>query len=200
MFVALGMTATGDFEAIVRRRFGGGPAAEAILAAYPHETPEETAASIRNLVRDAVFAWHAWTWARLQAESGRFPAYLYYFDHRAAGSPDGANHAAEVGYVFGRLGPMGNGPLALLRRDRSSLPTAEDEALSELMMSYWTNFARTGDPNGPGLPPWPAFRTERPRVMHFDDHSGAREGVPNVAQLRAIDRLYRREGPAAGGD
>jgi para-nitrobenzyl esterase len=196
MFVQLGMAARAeDFETLVRRRFGRGDVANAILAAYPHANPRETADSVRNLVRDAVFAWHAWTWARLQAEGGRFPAYLYYFDRKTASSPDGSNHAAELAFVFGHLGSSNPGPLALLRRARSGADPG-DQALSDLMMAYWTNFAKTGDPNGDGLPPWPAFQVQSPHVMRFDATPAAHDELPNRPQLEAIDRVFSA---AAGG-
>ncbi|HUK32962.1 MAG TPA: carboxylesterase family protein, partial [Vicinamibacterales bacterium] len=60
---------------------------------------------------------------------------------------------------------------------------------SELMMSYWTNFAKNGDPNGPGLPQWPTFSSTDQRVMYFDTQSSARP-VPNVAQIKALDGYY----------
>jgi para-nitrobenzyl esterase len=57
------------------------------------------------------------------------------------------------------------------------------------MSDYWVNFAKTGDPNGPGLPSWPAFAEPQQRVLHIDGTSRAQE-VPNLAELRALDRYY----------
>jgi len=61
--------------------------------------------------------------------------------------------------------------------------------MSDLMSRYWVNFARTGDPNGPGLPPWPAFTESSPTVMHFDAKSGARP-APNMTQIQALDEYF----------
>ena len=69
-------------------------------------------------------------------------------------------------------------------------PSEADRALSALMSRYWVNFAKSGDPNGPGLPDWPAFSDTAPKVMHFDRSSSAREGVPNVQQLKALDAYF----------
>lgn len=74
------------------------------------------------------------------------PGYLYHFAHDLPGSADGCFHSCELWYTFGTLGrcwrPM----------------TGADEALSRQMLDYWTNFMKTGDPNGPGLPRWEECR------------------------------------------
>jgi para-nitrobenzyl esterase len=94
--------------------------------------------------------------------------YRYRFD--LAPPPDalkpaalGAFHSAEIEYVFGNLD------------SRSKVPwRPEDRMLSEKMQSYWTNFAKTGDPNGLGLPPWPAYGGgDGYQVMHIGPGPGA---------------------------
>lgn len=75
-------------------------------------------------------------------------------------SPEGASQAAEMAYVFGNLNGWGGG----------SRP--EDKVLSELMMAYWVNFAKSGDPNGDGLPEWPAFAEKEPKAMLFNGKAG----------------------------
>jgi para-nitrobenzyl esterase len=57
------------------------------------------------------------------------------------------------------------------------------------VVSYWTNFVKTGDPNGDGLPPWPAFSTADPKVMHL--HAAPTAGpLPNPDQLEALDAYF----------
>jgi para-nitrobenzyl esterase len=179
MFVQPGVT-TESFVAQIRGAYG--ERAEAILGAYPHATKDEALKSSRDIFRESVFAWHTWAWARLQSEKGKGKAYVYYFDHRTPQSPAGANHGAEIAYVFGNLGARG--------RD----PRPEDVAMSELMRAYWVNFARTGDPNGFGLTEWPSFTATMEHVMYFDASPGSRP-TPNARQLEALDAYYalRRE-------
>ena len=66
--------------------------------------------------------------------------------------------------------------------------------MSDLVSAYWTNFAKTGDPNGAGLPRWPAFTETSQQVMFLDTASSARP-VPNMEQLKAWEAYYawRRE-------
>jgi len=73
-------------------------------------------------------------------------------------------------------------------------PSAADTAMSELVSTYFTNFVKTGDPNGAGLPRWPAFSEQSQQVMFLDATSSARP-VPNVPQLKAFDAYFawRRE-------
>jgi len=166
-----------DYEKQIRGAYG--EQADLILAANPHATDVEAHTAAKNNFRDSVFAWSTWRWASLQSQrKGTGKAYLYYFDHRAAASPDGASHGTEIPFVFGN--PVAGAPP----------PTEAEKALSELMSSYWVNFAKNGDPNGRGLPPWPAFSDANPQVMHFDDNSSARPGVPNLEQLQALDTYF----------
>ena len=90
-------------------------------------------------------------------QNGRKPAYVYYFDRKLPGDTAGAFHTAEVWYEFGTLSrcwrPM----------------TAWDYTLSDMMSSYFTNFVRTGNPNGEGLPHWPPYTKEEPAEMLLAD-------------------------------
>ena len=166
-----------DYVKQIRATYGD--KADVILAANPHATDAEARAASKNDFRDSAFAWSTWRWASLQSRHpGKGKAYLYYFDHRTAASPEGASHAAEIAFVFGNIGSPG------------MPPSDADRALSDLMVSYWVNFAAQGDPNGPGLPAWQPFSDASPKVMHFDESSSARDGVPNLKQLKALDDYF----------
>ena len=67
--------------------------------------------------------------------------------------------------------------------------TEEDKALNKLISSYWINFARTGDPNGEGLPEWPAFNDKENLVMYFDSETGARKH-PDLDKIMAFDSYF----------
>ena len=87
---------------------------------------------------------------------GRKPAYVYYFTRDLPGDAQGAWHSAELWYMMGTL-------------DRCWRPwTDADRALSERMLDYWTNFMKTGDPNGDGLPRWEGCSKEKPFVCTLD--------------------------------
>jgi para-nitrobenzyl esterase len=174
LFARPGVTTT-SFGAEVRDGYDA--KAGVILAAYPNGNDAEAATSSKNLFRDSAFAWPTWTWARLQSRASKNPAYVYYFDHRTPATPEGATHGAEMAYVFGnldtRLGP----------------PSAADLALSQRMSSYWVNFAKTSDPNGPDLPSWPVFNETTQQVLYFDGTIVAKP-LPNQPQLQALNEYY----------
>jgi para-nitrobenzyl esterase len=113
-----------------------------------------------------------------QAEPARFaasafaangsPAYLYRFSYVQTSMREqmraGAPHGGEISYVFGTLSA-----------GRGGTPTAEDLAVSKLAQGYWVNFARTGDPNGAGLPSWPRYDPKKDLIFEFrpDGTAGA---------------------------
>lgn len=165
----------------VETRFGkfAGP----LMDAYGISEKEITR-NARNLVRDAAFGWHTWSWARLQAQQEKAPAYLYYFDQHPSypeGSPQynhGSPHAQEIAYVFQNLDP-----------NRSDA-MASDAVISQAMATYWTNFAKFGNPNGPGLPEWPAFEPGSPNVMHFQQ-TPKLGPVPDSEALKVLDEYFQ---------
>ena len=136
-------------------------------------------------MRDSAFGWNAWVWARLQTKTGKSKVFLYYFDEKAeipAGSEGagyGARHASELPYVFRQLTEHGR-----------PAPTPKDEALSDMMRTYWTNFAKTGDPNGTGLPKWPAYDDAAPQILHLKAGSTKAGPLVNENGLKVLDEYF----------
>jgi para-nitrobenzyl esterase len=156
-----------------------GPFAEALLKAYP-AGKDSVPKTARDLMRDAAFGWQTWSWARLQSRTGKAKVFLYHFDQHAehaAGTPEadhGTPHGVDVPYVFQTL---------------DGKASASDVKVSELMATYWTNFAKFGDPNGANLPVWPVFTEKQPQVMYF--HDGAQLGpVPSTSGLEALEQYF----------
>jgi para-nitrobenzyl esterase len=165
----------------VHRRYGS--FADSLLKSYPvGETNVPKTA--RDLSRDAAFGWHTWVWARLQSQLGNSKVFYYYFDQHPDYPPDspqaghGAPHGREVPYVFGHLNELHN-----------EQPTTADHVISDAMVTYWTNFAKYGDPNGKGVPRWPAFSDHTPDLMYFSGtpHIGP---VPNNEGLKSLDAYF----------
>ena len=122
------------------------------------------------------------TWARMQRPSD---AYLYFFN-RVAPAADadqyGAFHAAEIIYVFNNLG---RSPHRYANRDYDDT----DQRVADLMVSYWVNFAATGNPNGEGLPAWPRYRDTADEALEFGDEVTVRHGIRKPG-LDFFDRYY----------
>jgi para-nitrobenzyl esterase len=171
-FGGRGKVTAAQFEQQVKKQYG--PYADAILKVYPHSTDAEAAKSAVGLSRDSVFGWSTWTWARLQSEKGKGKAFEYYFDYHAP-NVESSGHGSDVPYAF-----------QTLAGGRGGAPKPEDLKLSDMISSYWVNFAKSGDPNGPGLPNWPAFTEKDQKAMVFDANPGARP-VPNLDKLKAYD-------------
>jgi para-nitrobenzyl esterase len=130
------------------------------LKLYPGETDEQAARSAADFGGDSFVAFGTWKWIEAQRKTGESPVYRYHFELAAPPSKyhsgSFAFHSDDIEYVFGTLDTR---PGAVWR--------PEDRKLSEQMMDYWTNFAKTGDPNGPGLPAWPKYGKDD-EMIHLD--------------------------------
>lgn len=153
------------------------------LRIHPASNDAEARETRAKFERDLRFGWDMWTWARMQAKTGKSRVFYYYFQHSPpfpAGSPFsnwGAGHWQELRYVFDHL-------------DQELWAwTDADRSLANTMATYWTNFARTGDPNGDGVPAWPGFTTEAEQLMQFDGTTVVNV-VPNRETLKLFDDLY----------
>jgi para-nitrobenzyl esterase len=166
----------------IRRRFGD--LADTYLKLYPAGSDEEAMASRLAAFRDEL-GFVMRKWAEMETQTGKSKAFLYYFTHEPPsppGSPrgafgSGATHGAEAQYVFENL--LGNRPWNAL-----------DRQLADTISSYWVNFAANGDPNGKGLPHWPAFHTKtsnRPIVLGDAVEVGSE---PNQSQLAFYEAWY----------
>ncbi len=167
----------------VRNRFGY--LADRVLELYPPDSVSGTFQPLADLFREITFAWPSWAWARLQTKTGNSKVFVYYFDHFTPeplypGLPParGAAHGMEIPYVFGHL-----------EQNPAMKATDEQKALSEMMMKYWTNFVKRGDPNEEGLLHWPVFSEEGETVLYF--RGTPRTGpVPNLEKLKLIDEFF----------
>jgi para-nitrobenzyl esterase len=137
-----------------------GEHAAEFLTLYPGETDTQAARSAIDYNSDSFIAFSTWKWIDAHAKTGDSPVYRYHFEQPAPPSKFHpgwfAFHSDDIEYVFGTLDTR---PGADWR--------PEERKLSDQMMEYWTNFAKTGDPNGPGLPAWPRFDKDA-TILHLD--------------------------------
>ena len=180
-----------ELEASVRSEYGS--AADALLAAYAGELDDSPTTAARQIRTDRRFVWEMRAWARAVEAAGN-DAYLYFFSHAPPvfrlyvhDQPDlrveggrrsyGAYHSGELAYVFGNTGLVGLDW------------TDWDHELARVITRYWTNFARTGDPNGEGLPAWPRYERATDRSIEFGAEVRVVEGV-RKAKLDLFDRIF----------
>lgn len=146
-----------EYQRVVRQKFGA--MAEEFLKFYPASNDREAFLAYGQSMRDnhRLSSWH---WAQSWKQKATQPVYLYIFAHAPPGADHdlvGAYHGAEVSYVFGHLYPTTN-------------PWADkDRRLADTLSSYWVNFAKSGNPNGPGLPMWQPFDPKVETIMEIGD-------------------------------
>ena len=136
------------FRAAAERMFGKDRLAD-FLKAYPANSDAQAKASAEALAGDYVISEQTWQWLRLHQRTSQAPTYGYLFSYTSPYTPI-ASHVTEIAFVFGTLTPQ-------FVVGSTTPPGEADRAMARIMMNYWVNFAMRGDPNGPGLPPWPAY-------------------------------------------
>jgi para-nitrobenzyl esterase len=181
------------FRKQVRERYKD--AADAVLKVYPVTNDAEAVESAASLAGDTFIGYGTWKWLDVHLATGDSPVYRYSFDRDRPIPPDttvngitatakdiGARHAGEIEYVFGALSA-----------DAKAAWEPIDTTISEQMMSYWTNFAKTGTPNGPGLPDWPAYRaSDGYQVMHIGPQSRAAADATRPRYV-VLDQMAQRD-------
>jgi para-nitrobenzyl esterase len=136
-------------------------AIETATALYPAAHDGEVRGRVAEVFADTQFNYGVWQLA--QANAARcLQTWRYLFLRRRAGRQDGPNHGEEVSYVFNTL--------AMAPAGQEAVPfDAVDARVAEAMQEAWVRFAASGDPNGDGLPGWPAYRVDEDRHLVFDD-------------------------------
>ena len=170
-----------DYQKNAARMFGD--MADEALKVYPGNTDEEAWHGNGDSFRDLGFAWPSYAWVKLQSQTGKSAAYAAYLDQPSKMSFSqnplrrGVAHADDIMYLNG-----------MFLNQPDKFPA--ESAVSEIMQQYWVNFAKTGNPNGKGLPYWPSFDESQPTTMQF--RNGATLIMrPNSEQIDFIDRFMK---------
>ncbi|MFP5226368.1 MAG: carboxylesterase/lipase family protein [Acidobacteriota bacterium] len=153
-----------SFQEMAQKDFGD--RAPEFLKVYPAATDAEAVRSAIDYMGARFLTLATWEWLEAQVADGGV-AYRYHFErpspedkYHPAGS--GAFHSDEIEYVFGTLDSR-----------QGAVWQPEDRKISDLMQTYWTNFAKTGNPNGGDAPNWPQYKGPEWQVMHLDVESHA---------------------------
>ncbi|MBD0376868.1 MAG: carboxylesterase family protein [Flavisolibacter sp.] len=166
-----------DFRKQIEQQYGTG--AETLLKYYPATDDAIAAASQLNLSRDMIFGVQNYSWANVQSNQGK-KVYVYRFARKVPATGEykkyGAFHTGEVPYAYDNLRFV----------DRPWEPV--DYELAKTMSTYWANFITKGDPNGKGLPEWPAYKIADKIIMVFGEKPQAKP-LPDKA---ALDFLYTK--------
>jgi para-nitrobenzyl esterase len=189
-----------NFKAAIERLYPGH--ADEVLKVYAPTTPEEVRQAATDLASARFIAFGTWKWTELQAANGGKPVYRYYYarvrprytgmpgetpaangggrggGRGPAGPPAGAAHSAEIQYAMGNL-----------NLDNRYEWNADDHKVSETMQDYFANFIKTFNPNGAGLPEWPAYNAKTGyQRMRIDVNSKA-EPEPDRPRYQTLEKV-----------
>jgi para-nitrobenzyl esterase len=171
-----------NFAAAVRRRYG--KHADALLKVYAASTPAEVYRAATDLAGDHLHGQVVWKATEFHMKTSGKPVYRFYYTRPQpgfVGAPRpvaGAVHSAEIQYALGTLSV-----------DTRYAWEPADFKLSEIMQGYFANFIKTGNPNGPGLPNWPAYNSEtNHQRMRLGDEVRA-EPEPHRARHLVLDTI-----------
>ena len=158
--------------------------ADEVLKLYPATTTEEVMQAAADLASDRFISYSTWKWADLHAKTSNAWVYRYLYARprpamKTGNTPParGASHSAEIEYALGNLGS-----------NEVYAWTPDDYKVSTAMQNYFANFIKKGNPNGAGLPDWPALSTGK--LMRLDVESRA-ETDSTRARYLFLDQLPR---------
>jgi para-nitrobenzyl esterase len=169
-----------SFAQQVEKQFGD--RAKGALAVYKAANDTELLQTAADLASDLFISYSTWKWIEAHAQTAKAPVYRYRFDRvlPAANGPNpfGASHAVDIEYAFNTLD------------SKTAAWQPEDRRTALTLATAFANFVKTGDPNGPGVPEWPAFGKAR-QVMYVDAVSkvGPEQGR---ARYEFIDSVVTR--------
>jgi para-nitrobenzyl esterase len=178
-----------NYRAALQKLFGA--QAARVLALYPGNSAAQVKRSATALAGDIFIAHSSWRWMDLQRRHSKAPVYFYYFAQArpAKREPElgeqpatGAVHSAEIEYALGNLD--GNPVYAW---------TPADRATSAVMQGYFAQFIKTGDPNGKGLPHWPAVRPSDGGLLRQTIDAHPRTRVDRGAARQAFLQQWFRD-------
>jgi para-nitrobenzyl esterase len=182
-----------------------GDKAEPVLKAYAATTTDEVYEAATHLASARFISYGTWKWTELQMQTSGRPVYRYlYAKVRPAylgmpgqpppptpapgqgaapqpQAPRGAVHSAEIQYAMGNL-----------NLDKRYTWEPADYEVSKTMQAYFVNFIKTGKPDGPGLPPWPAYRPETNYQRMRIDVTSQAEPEPHRDRYLALDAAIGR--------
>jgi len=200
-----------NFAKAVHKIYGNAAVADSLLMLYNAATDADVEQVATDMASDRFISFSTWKWIDEQVKTTKKPVYRYLFsrprpamtaamgnatpglaggvirDKKATAAPKppaakGAVHSAEIEYA------MGNLPL-----NKVYAWTADDYKVSAIMQAYFANFIKHADPNGPGLPKWPAITgTDNEPVMHIDVHTRM-EPEQHRARYLFLDRQSRKD-------
>jgi para-nitrobenzyl esterase len=175
----------------VKQRWGD--LADTYLAAYGATNDAESAVASVQRTGDEMF-WHSKMMADRQITLGK-KAWLYWFTHEpptmAGQRVLKATHTAEIPYALGTLSaprvyPDTSDPQAVAA-------SPAERAFADTVMGYWVNFAKNGDPNGRGLPPWPQYKDKTGKPIILKAKEDPAQDPPSQTKMDLYDQLYNRQ-------
>ncbi len=183
----LGIDSVAKFDALVRKAI---PAqADQALAHFAVKTDADVVAGMDHWIHDMYFAGPVLLHARSQANVAS-PGWLYHFTRvppTTRGAALGSHHTAEIRYVFGNL--TGPGTYTEPLAPEGQEPAAVDKTLSNAMMSYWVQFAKTGNPNVAGEPEWPEYKPDSDTYLELGEQIKTGTGLHSAgfALFKAVE-------------
>ena len=135
-----------------------------------------------------------WVWgepARMAARAfvaKRVPTYMYQFGYVPPAMREraryGAGHGSEISFVFNTLNA---------RRGAPAEPTPEEKELARIMNTYWANFAKTGNPNGKGLPIWPLYDIQKQEILDIElNGKPVSKPDPRKQRFNVIEKAFKQ--------